>query len=64
MKYEVVKKGVNTCGSHSSYRIYQFKKYNKTLEEYQKHMLDISKQFGLTFDKIVAAFVGFSSVKI
>jgi hypothetical protein len=50
---------VNTCGSHSAYRIYQFKKYNRTLEEYQKHMTELSKQFGIGFDKIVASFVSF-----
>ena len=59
VKYEVLKKGVNTCGSHSSYRIYQFKKYSLTLEQYQKHMLDLSKQYGIGFDKIVASFVSF-----
>ena len=59
VRYEVLKKGVNTCGSHSSYRIYQFKKYNRTLEEYHKHMLELSKQLGIGFDKIVASFVSF-----
>ena len=59
VKYEVLKKGVNTCGSHSSYRIYQFLKYSRTLEDYQKHMQDLSKQFGMGYDKIVASFVGF-----
>jgi hypothetical protein len=59
VKYEVLRKGVNTCGSHSAYRIYQFKKYNRTLEEYQKHMTELSKQFGIGFDKIVASFVSF-----
>ena len=59
VKYEVLKTGVNTCGSHSSYRIYQFLKYSRTLEDYQKHMQDLSKQFGIGYDKIVASFVGF-----
>ena len=59
VKYEALRKGVNTCGSHSSYRIYQFKKYNLTLEQYHKHMLDLSKQYGIGFDKIVASFVSF-----
>ena len=59
VKYEVLKKGVNTCGSHSSYRIYQFQKYSRTLEEYQKHMRDLSKQYGMGYDRIVASFVGF-----
>ena len=54
-----MKKGVNTCGSHSSYRIYQFKKYGLKLPEYQQHMLNLSKQYGVGFDKIVARFVGF-----
>ena len=59
VKYEVLRKGVNTCGSHSSYRIYQFKKYGLKLEEYQQHMNNLSKQYGVGFDKIVARFVGF-----
>ena len=59
VKYEKLKKGVNTCGSHSSYRIYQFKKYGLTLPEYQQHMLNLSKQYGVGFDKIVAKFVSF-----
>ena len=58
-KYEVLKKGVNTCGSHSSYRIYQFQKYSRTLEYYQKHIQDLSKQLGMGYVKIVASFVGF-----
>ena len=59
VKYDVLKKGVSTCGSHSSYRIYQFLKYSRTLEDYQKHMQDLSKQFGMGYDKIVSSFVGF-----
>jgi hypothetical protein len=59
VKYEVLKRGVNTCGSHCCYRIYQFKKYNLTLEEYQRHMLEVSKRYGIGFDKIVASFVSF-----
>ena len=58
-KYEVLRKGINTCGSHSSYRIYQFKKYGLKLPEYQQHMLNLSKQYGVGFDKIVARFVSF-----
>jgi hypothetical protein len=59
VKCEKLKKGVNTCGSHSSYRIYQFKKYGLKLAEYQQHMLNLSKQYGVGFDKIVARFVSF-----
>ena len=58
-KYEVLRKGINTCGSHSSYRIYQFKKYGLKLPEYQQHMLNLSKQYGVGFDKVVARFVSF-----
>ena len=44
-------------GVYVGERIYQFKKYSRTLEEYQKHMLELSQQFGIGFDKIVASFV-------
>ena len=59
VKYELLRKGVNTCGSHSSYRIYQFKKYGLKLPEYQQHMSNLSKQYGIGYDKIVARFVSF-----
>jgi hypothetical protein len=59
VKYEVLRKGINTCGSHSAYRIYQFKNYGLKLAEYQKHMANLSKQYGIGYDKIVARFVGF-----
>ena len=57
IKYEKLRRGVNTCGSHVAYRIYNFLKKNMTLEQYQKHMADLSKNFGLSYDKLVAAFV-------
>jgi hypothetical protein len=56
-KYEVLRKGVNTCGSHCAYRIYKFKKEGFTLQEYQEHMINLSKTYGLTYDALVAAFV-------
>jgi hypothetical protein len=59
IRYERLKTGVNTCGSHSSYRIYQFKKYGLKLEDYQRHMSNLSKQYGVSYDKIVARFVSF-----
>jgi hypothetical protein len=59
VRYEVLRKGVNTCGSHCAYRIYKFQKDNLTLAEYQKHMIELSKQYGITYDAIVASFVGF-----
>ena len=59
VKYEELRKGVNTCGSHCCYRIYKFQKENLTLPEYQKHMLGMSKQYGISYDAIVASFVGF-----
>ena len=59
VKYEALRRGINTCGSHCCFRIYQFTKYNRTLEEYQKHMLELSTQYGIGFDKIVASFVAF-----
>ena len=58
-KYEILRKGVNTCGSHSAYRIYQFKKYGLNHAEYQQHMINLSKQYGIGYDRIVARFVSF-----
>jgi len=58
-KYEALRRGVNTCGSHCAYRLYQFKKYNLTLAEYQRHMIDLSKTYGISYDTIVASFVSF-----
>ena len=57
IKYEVLRKGVNTCGSHCVYRIYKFIKNEMSLADYQKHMNELSKMYGITYDKIVAAFV-------
>ena len=59
VRYEVLRKGLNTCGSHCAYRIYKFQKDNLTMAEYQKHMIELSKQYGITYDAIVASFVGF-----
>jgi len=58
-KYEVLRKGVNTCGSHCAYRIYKSQKDNLTLGEYQRHMVELSEQYGIAYDAIVASFVGF-----
>jgi hypothetical protein len=58
-KYEILRKGVNTCGSHCAYRIHKFQKANFTLAEYQQHMNNLSKQYGISYDKIVARFVSF-----
>jgi hypothetical protein len=59
VRYEELRKGVNTCGSHSAYRCYKFKKYGFTLSDYQQHMNTIRKNFSMSYDKIVAAFVSF-----
>jgi hypothetical protein len=58
-RYEILRKGVNTCGSHCAYRIYQFKKYGLNLAEYEHHLLGLSKQYGIGYDRIVARFVSF-----
>ena len=59
VKYERLRKGVNTCGSNVAYRIYNFIKKDMDLEQYHKHMEDLSKSFGLSYDKLVAAFISY-----
>ena len=59
VKYEILRKGVNTCGAHCSYRCYKFMKDGLTLSEYQQHMNYISKIYGITYDKIVSAFASY-----
>lgn len=59
VKYEELRKGVNTCGSHCAYRCYKFKKEGFTLDAYQDHMTDVRKTYGLPYDKIVASFVSY-----
>ena len=57
IKYQQMKEGVNTCGSHVSYRCYKFKNEGYNLKDYQDHMKNYSRLYGLTPDQIVASFV-------
>ena len=59
VKYDVLRKGVNTCGSHCCYRIYKFINNHMSLADYQKHMNELSKMYGITYDKIVATVVNY-----
>lgn len=57
VKYQVMKSGVNTCGSHVSYRCYKFKHDGFDLKTYQKHMRNTMQIYGLSADQVVAEFV-------
>jgi hypothetical protein len=57
IKYQQLKQGVNTCGDHVSYRCYKFKNEGYNLKDYQDHIKNYSRLYGLTPDQIVANFV-------
>jgi hypothetical protein len=53
-----MKRGVNTCGDHVAYRCFLFKKKQFNLKDYQKHVANYTRLYGLTPDQLVAKFVG------
>ena len=57
IKYQVMRRGVNTCGDHVSYRCFLFKKKQFNLRDYQKHIENSTRLYGLTPDQLVAKFV-------
>ena len=57
VKYQEMKDGVNTRGSHVSYRCYKFKHDGFDLKTYQKHIKNTCQIYGLTPDQVVAEFV-------
>ena len=52
-----MKRGVNTCGDHVAYRCWLFKKKQFNLKDYQKHIENSTRLYGLTPDQLVAKFV-------
>ena len=58
IKYQVMRRGVNTCGDHVAYRCFLFKKKQFNLKDYQKHVENSTRIYGLTPDQLVAKFVG------
>ena len=58
IKYQVMKRGVNTCGDHVAYRCFLFKKNQFNLKDDQKHVANYTRLYGLTPDQLVAKFVG------
>lgn len=50
VKYEELREGVNTCGSHCAYRCYKFLKEGCTLPDYQAHMNTLRKDFSMPYD--------------
>ena len=57
VKYEKMKKGVNSCGHHTCLRCYEFAKKGKGLPEYQKYLENLRKLYGVSYDEIAASFV-------
>jgi hypothetical protein len=57
VKYQIMKRGINTCGSHVAYRCFLFKKKQFNLLDYQKHVKNYTHLYGLTPDQLVATFV-------
>ena len=56
-KYQEMKDGINTCGSHCAYRCYKFKHDGFDLKTYQKHVKNYCRTYGITPDMLVAEFV-------
>jgi hypothetical protein len=57
VKYQKMKAGINTCGDHVSYRYYTFKNNGFNLKDYQQHVNNYTKTYGITPDELVAQFV-------
>ena len=53
-----MKRDVNTCGDHVAYRCFLFKNKQFNLKDYQKHVANYTRLYGLTPDQLVAKFVG------
>ena len=58
IKYQVMRRGKNTCGDHVSYRCFLFKEKQFNLKDYQQHIENSTRLYGLTPDQLVAKFVG------
>jgi hypothetical protein len=52
-----MKPNINTCGSHVAYRCHKFKTAGFNLKDYQQHVYNYCRVYGLTPDQLVAQFV-------
>ena len=57
VKFQELRANVNTCGDHVCHRCYKFKNEGFNSKDYQDHMKNYSRLYGLTPDQIVASFV-------
>jgi len=57
VRYQQSDLGVNTCGSHVAFRIFQLMNDNTDLQNYEAFMKSKRKLTGMTYDEIVANFV-------
>ena len=57
VKYQQMKPNINTCGSHVAYRCHKFKTAGFNLKDYQQHVNNYCRLYGLTPDQLVAQFV-------
>ena len=48
---------MNTCGSHIVNRIYKLKHYNMDLDAFNELMRELTDDYGITYDTIVAKFI-------
>ena len=52
-----MKPNINTCGSHVAYRCHKFKTAGYNLKDYQQHVYNYCRAYGLTPDQLVAQFL-------
>ena len=57
VKYQQMKPNINTCGSHVAYRCHKFKTAGFSLKDYQQHVNNYCRLYGLTPDELVAKFI-------
>jgi hypothetical protein len=53
MHLQQMKPDINTCGRWTCLRIFYFMKYNYSLTDFQKFMIEKKKQSGMSYDEIV-----------
>jgi hypothetical protein len=56
-KFQTERDDINTCGRHCIFRIKTLINKNLSLDEYQRFMKQLKKQFKMSFDQLVADFI-------
>ena len=57
VRYQEIDSDVNTCGSHIVKRIYRLKHCNMDLDAYNEFMRELTDDYCITHDTIVAKFI-------